>query len=88
MDIGFGVDLEPVSHFTWMDIEFSGRARRAKGYPVEIQMMWIRLLRLSVGQGKSAKTEQKRWSELADHAMASFEKLFWLERLQDGSRMC
>ena len=63
-------------HFTWMDTNFPAGTPR-EGYPVEIQVLWIRLLRLL---GKiSAPTEQKRWRDLAEHATASFEKLFWLE---------
>jgi predicted glycogen debranching enzyme len=63
-------------HFTWMDTNHpAGTAR--EGYPVEIQVLWIRLLRqLAV---VDAATERQRWSELADHATASFEKLFWRE---------
>ena len=64
------------SHFTWMDTNFPAGTPR-EGYPVEIQVMWIRLLRLLARV--SAKADQKRWNDLADHAMASFEKLFWLE---------
>ncbi len=64
------------SHFTWMDTNYPAGTPR-EGYPVEIQVLWIRLLRLL--EKISEKTEQKKWSELADHATASFEKLFWLE---------
>ena len=64
------------SHFTWMDTNFPAGTPR-EGYPVEIQVLWIRLLRLL--EKISGKSEQKKWRDLADHAMASFEKLFWLE---------
>jgi len=64
------------SHFTWMDTNYPAGTPR-EGYPVEIQVLWIRLLRLLAKI--SAKAEQKQWQELADHALASFEKLFWLE---------
>ena len=64
------------SHFTWMDTNFPAGTPR-EGYPVEIQVLWIRLLRLL--EKISDKSEQKKWRDLADHAMASFEKLFWLE---------
>ena len=53
-------------------------ARRAKGYPVEIQVLWIRLLRL-LEKISAPRPTQKKWRDLADHATASFEKLFWLE---------
>jgi len=64
------------SHFTWMDTNFPAATPR-EGYPVEIQVLWIRLLRQleRISQGG----EQKKWRELAARAMASFEKLFWLE---------
>jgi predicted glycogen debranching enzyme len=64
------------SHFTWMDTNYPAGTPR-EGYPVEIQALWIRLLRLL--EKISDKSERKKWSELADHATASFEKLFWIE---------
>jgi len=64
------------SHFTWMDTNYPAGTPR-EGYPVEIQVLWIRLLRQL--EKISAPAEQKKWRELADHATASFEKLFWLE---------
>jgi starch synthase (maltosyl-transferring) len=65
------------SHFTWMDTNYPAGTPR-EGYPVEIQALWIRLLRLL--EKISAAGEQKKWRELADRATASFEKLFWLEQ--------
>ena len=64
------------SHFTWMDTNFPAGTPR-EGYPVEIQVLWIRLLQQleKISEGD----EQKKWSELAARATASFEKLFWLE---------
>jgi len=64
------------SHFTWMDTNFPAGTPR-EGYPVEIQVLWIRLLRQL--EAISEGMEQKKWAELAGHALASFEKLFWLE---------
>ena len=64
------------SHFTWMDTNYPAGTPR-EGYPVEIQALWIRLLRLLKRVGP--KSEQQRWGSLADRATASFEKLFWLE---------
>jgi len=63
-------------HFTWMDTNFPAGTPR-EGYPVEIQVLWIRLLRQL--EKISAAAEQKKWRDLASHATASFEKLFWLE---------
>jgi len=65
------------SHFTWMDTNYPAGTPR-EGYPVEIQVLWIRLLRLL--EKTSGAAEQKKWGALADHATASFEKLFWLEK--------
>jgi len=64
------------SHFTWMDTNYPAGTPR-EGYPVEIQVLWIRLLRLL--EKISGQSEQTKWRERADHATASFEKLFWLE---------
>ena len=64
------------SHFTWMDTNYPAGTPR-EGYPVEIQALWIRLLRLLAKI--SASSDQKKWADLAAHALASFEKLFWLE---------
>jgi starch synthase (maltosyl-transferring) len=64
------------SHFTWMDTNYPAGTPR-EGYPVEIQVLWIRLLRQL--EKICAADDQMKWRDLADHAMASFEKLFWLE---------
>jgi starch synthase (maltosyl-transferring) len=64
------------SHFTWMDTNFPAGTPR-EGYPVEIQVLWIRLLRQLEKISESA--EQKKWQALAERATASFKKLFWLE---------
>jgi predicted glycogen debranching enzyme len=64
------------SHFTWMDTNYPAGTPR-EGYPVEIQVLWIRLLRQL--EKISPKAKQKKWRDLADHATASFRKLFWLE---------
>ena len=63
------------SHFTWMDTNYPAGTPR-EGYPVEIQVLWIRLLRLL--EKISAPAGQKKWRELAEHATASFNQLFWL----------
>ncbi|HEV2696342.1 MAG TPA: amylo-alpha-1,6-glucosidase, partial [Verrucomicrobiae bacterium] len=64
------------SHFTWMDTNYPAGTPR-EGYPVEIQVLWIHLLRQL--ENISKPTDRKKWSDLADHATASFEQLFWLE---------
>jgi starch synthase (maltosyl-transferring) len=64
------------SHFTWMDTNHPAGTPR-EGYPVEIQVLWIRLLRLL--EKISAPNMQKKWRDLSEHATTSFERLFWLE---------
>jgi predicted glycogen debranching enzyme len=64
------------SHFTWMDTNFPAGTPR-EGYPVEIQALWISLLHQL--QNIAEPNDRDRWARLADHATASFEKLFWLE---------
>ncbi|MGB7767613.1 MAG: amylo-alpha-1,6-glucosidase [Verrucomicrobiia bacterium] len=63
-------------HFTWMDTNHPAGTPR-EGYPVEIQSLWIRLLRQLEKTGKGSAG--KRWRELAERATASLGKLFWLE---------
>jgi starch synthase (maltosyl-transferring) len=78
-----GIRMDPESgliwspkHFTWMDTNFPAGTPRV-GYPVEIQVLWIRLLRQLERVGR--KAEQKSWKELADRAEGSLLKYFWLE---------
>jgi glycogen debranching enzyme len=76
MDTASGLIWSP-SHFTWMDTSFPAGTPR-EGYPVEIQALWIRLLRHLEGIG--AKPEGESWGELAARAEKSFHELFWLEQ--------
>src|SRR5262249_25135428 len=62
------------SHFTWMDTNYPAGTPR-EGYPIEIQALWVRLLR----QLERMSDDAKKWKALADQALASMEKLFWLE---------
>ena len=74
MDAESGLIWSP-SHFTWMDTNFPAGTPR-EGYPIEIQALWIRLLRqLAIIDGASAE----KWKHFADRALASLEKFFWLE---------
>ena len=63
-------------HFTWMDTNYPAGTPR-EGYPVEIQALWIRLLRHAAKLAPAA--EQKKWADLAIRAAAALEHLFWLE---------
>jgi len=78
-----GIRMDPASaliwspsHFTWMDTSYPAGTPR-EGYPVEIQALWIRLLRQLAHIG--APTEGEGWAALAKRAEASFVKYFWLE---------
>lgn len=76
-----GIRMDPVSkliwspsHFTWMDTNHPACTPR-EGYPVEIQALWVRLLR---HLGRVDRTNS-RWNLMANEAMASVETKFWLE---------
>ncbi len=78
---GVRMDLASASiwspaHFTWMDTNSPACTPR-EGYPIEIQVLWIRLLRQL--ERIDGRTERKGWGELADRALASLGKLYWLE---------
>jgi starch synthase (maltosyl-transferring) len=75
MDASSGLVWSP-SHFTWMDTNYPACTPR-EGYPVEIQALWIRLLRHLTRLAKSE--EQSKWEKLAAQAQASLEALFWQE---------
>jgi starch synthase (maltosyl-transferring) len=63
------------SHFTWMDTNYPAGTPR-EGYPVEIQVLWIRLLRQLV---RIDSESSGRWQDLAERSHASLLRLFWLE---------
>jgi predicted glycogen debranching enzyme len=76
-----GIRVDPASglvwspsHFTWMDTNYPAGTPR-EGYPIEIQALWIRLLR------QLGRLEPKGpWAAQAVLAEASLE-LFWCESL-------
>jgi starch synthase (maltosyl-transferring) len=63
-------------HFTWMDTNFPAGTPR-EGYPIEIQVLWIRLLKQLSRLG--VKSSGAPWQSLADRAESSLLKYFWLE---------
>lgn len=69
------------SHFTWMDTNFPAGTPR-EGYPVEIQALWIRLLR-HLGERKAVPWEGRgeSWGDLARRAEKSVHLYFWLDDL-------
>jgi starch synthase (maltosyl-transferring) len=74
MDPASGLVWSP-SHYTWMDTNHPAGTPR-EGYPVEIQVLWIELLRQLDKLGHSASGEA--WGALAARATESLHKLFWL----------
>jgi predicted glycogen debranching enzyme len=75
MDPGSALIWSP-SHFTWMDTNYPACTPR-EGYPIEIQALWIRLLQQLQRIGSPDKREY--WKKLAAQALASLQKMFWLE---------
>ena len=75
MDAASGLIWSP-SHFTWMDTNHPAGTPR-EGYPIEIQALWIRLLRQLEKLGVPADREP--WGELANRAEQSLHQFFWLE---------
>ena len=75
MDPGSGLIWSP-AHFTWMDTNYPACTPR-EGYPVEIQALWVRLLRQLDRLGAPAGSES--WAALAARALASLEQFFWRE---------
>ena len=67
------------SHFTWMDTNHPAGTPR-QGYPVEIQVLWIRLLRQLDRLGETGGQESgESWGDLARRTEKSFLDLFWIE---------
>ncbi len=78
---GIRVDLASAlvwspSHFTWMDTNYPAGTPR-EGYPVEIQALWIRLLRQL--DRLQVAPDAEAWGELAARAERSLSEHFWLE---------
>lgn len=75
VDAASGLVFSP-PHFTWMDTNHPACTPR-EGYPVEIQALWIRLLR----QLEAARipTAGEPWWAVADRAQASLSRRYWLE---------
>lgn len=66
-------------HFTWMDTNHPAATPR-EGYPVEIQALWLRLLRqLSKLKMEPWDGRGEAWGDLARRAEKSFLQYFWLE---------
>jgi predicted glycogen debranching enzyme len=64
------------SHFTWMDTNYPAGTPR-EGYPIEIQVLWIRLLR-QLARIQSPPLEEP-WNDMGERAEASLRNFFWIE---------
>jgi len=64
------------SHFTWMDTNYPAASPRA-GYPIEIQVLWIALLR----QLARLRPADENWGPNAARAAQSLENYYWIEHL-------
>ncbi|HEY3854524.1 MAG TPA: amylo-alpha-1,6-glucosidase [Verrucomicrobiae bacterium] len=78
-----GIRMDPASgliwsppHFTWMDTNYPACTPR-EGYPIEIQALWILLLRQLHKLGVAPGAEP--WAAIADRAEKSLKEYFWLE---------
>ncbi len=78
-----GIHMDPASgliwspaHFTWMDTSFPACTPR-EGYPIEIQALWVRLLRLLARLDPAGAGTD--WAEIAQKALESLDKFYWLE---------
>lgn len=78
VDAASGLVWSP-SHFTWMDTNHPAATPR-EGYPVEIQALWVRLLRQLAAIGAAPwEGRGESWADLAKRAAKSFGQYFWLE---------
>lgn len=78
VDAASGLVWSP-SHFTWMDTNHPAGTPR-QGYPVEIQVLWIRLLRqLDALHAEPWEGRGESWGDLARRTEKSFHQYFWLE---------
>jgi len=75
VDAASGLVWSP-SHFTWMDTNFPAGTPR-EGYPVEIQVLWIRLLQQLARF--DARPDGESWDALAARALESLRTFFWFE---------
>ena len=78
MDPESGLIWSP-SHFTWMDTNFPAGTPR-EGYPIEIQVLWYRHLRL-MARIDSQKDRRSEWGALADQVRQSIDTHFWRDDL-------
>lgn len=77
VDASSGLVWSP-SHFTWMDTNYPAGTPRV-GYPIEIQALWICLLRFLERFDSDDVREQRNWASWAKLATDSVENYYWYE---------
>ena len=78
VDADSGLVWSP-AHFTWMDTNYPAGTPR-EGYPVELQALWIRLLRqLEALKAAPWEGRGEAWGDLARRSEDCFHQYFWLE---------
>ncbi|MDA3959420.1 MAG: glycogen debranching enzyme N-terminal domain-containing protein [Planctomycetota bacterium] len=77
VDADSGLVWSP-SHFTWMDTNHPAGTPRV-GYPIEIQVLWWRLLRQLAQIDAEPAPGAKPWQALADQVADAIHARFWLE---------
>ncbi|MCK6489730.1 MAG: glycogen debranching enzyme N-terminal domain-containing protein [Planctomycetes bacterium] len=76
VDAASGLVWSP-PHFTWMDTNYPAGTPRA-GYPIEIQALWARLLRLLDRLGAPLAGDHGPWWALAERVQGQILARFWL----------
>jgi predicted glycogen debranching enzyme len=76
MDPTSGLIWSP-SHFTWMDTNYPACTPR-EGYPIEIQALWVRLLR-QIARINKGRSDSEGAQSLGQRALESIQKFFWHE---------
>jgi starch synthase (maltosyl-transferring) len=84
MDRASGLIWSP-SHFTWMDTNYPAGTPR-EGYPIEIQALWIRLLRQlaqcsesTSGTPTPTEPPEGTWRDWYQRTSDAFKHQFWIE---------
>jgi predicted glycogen debranching enzyme len=75
MDGSSGLIWSP-PHFTWMDTNYPASTPR-EGYPIELQALWVRLLRQLEHLGTAV--EREPWGVLAERAQESLLDFYWIK---------
>jgi starch synthase (maltosyl-transferring) len=64
-------------HYTWMDTNYPAGTPR-EGYPIELSVLWVRLLRQLARLGRA--TAQRPYRELAERTRVSLDRFYWPDK--------